>query len=182
MASVEVNLEEPAANQFKDLMARTSITRHPNADITLGAPTPVAGEAVTETSILVTTQNPYTRNSRLVRYRRANLTQAFGFLDMSVQMDSAEWSIEELITKVNALDHTQLLASELEFDPDPVPMEVAFPVDVLGGLTFGSADELRDGIPAPPVGTTLNVRLRAKVDSVLYVGRFWMTVTQVAET
>ncbi len=157
MASVQVNLTEPAGNQLRDLMARTSMTRHPEESVWLGVPVRPPGGDRTETSILVTVQNEYTRHNRLMQYRRADLNQAFGLMNMSIDTASQEWYLDELITKLNELGHTQLLTGELMVNQS-LP------------------------IPAPEDGDTVAVVILARPDSVLYVGQFILTVTQLAET
>ena len=153
MASVQVNLNEPASDQLKDLIARTSMTRHPVEDIRLGSPVRPPGGGLTDTSILVSLQNEYTSHDRLMTYRRADLSQAFGLLNMTVSTSSSEWYMEELITQLNSLGHTQLLHSQLRFTQPPP-------------------------LPAPAAGETVAVQILARSDSVLYVGEFILNVTQ----
>lgn len=112
MAIVKVDPNLPALDQFLEMVARVSLTRHPSTNITLGIPTRVNANDPADTMIAVNTQSKHTRRKRVVRYRRADLHKAFLFqmLKLDVATDPTP---EQIVQGINALGYTQILLDQV---------------------------------------------------------------------
>lgn len=121
MAIVKVDPNLSARVQFLEMAARVSLTRHPDANVTLGTPIRVNQTDPADTMIAVNTQSKHTRRQRMVRYRRADLHKAFLF--QQIQLDVAsDATPEQIVLAINALGFTQILLTEVTLSA-PAPSD-----------------------------------------------------------
>lgn len=151
MASIKIDPNKPARDQFLELVARTTRTHHPNAHITLGAPARAMSDDPAETMIRISVRADQYQNDRVVRYQRIFLNEAFLFQRLEVEGDETT-TPAVLVDRFNSLGYTQLIEDQLVFSaitptakPDMYRVTITAKHDSL--LYTGSVKVYLNGVP-----------------------------------
>lgn len=118
MAGVKVDALLPAGQQLTDLIAKSTHTRHDRSNLTFGLPHAADLNDPPATLVDLVASNSYFNITRQLSYRRANLTEAFRYQAITVQVGEPPLKAA-VVAAVNALGLTQLVEGEVEMDIAP---------------------------------------------------------------
>lgn len=150
MATMKIDPTKSPREQFLDMVARTTRTRHPNDHITLGIPVRAASDDPKDTMISISVRAKHNQNDRIVKYQRIDLQTAFLFQRLFVNVPATATE-QQIVDAINALGYTQIILSEVT---------------------------LSDRVPGPNDRDVITIT--AKPESLLYVTSFEIQVPQAA--